>query len=69
MMQPMLYINIDGGNKKYYYDDHAIYRGILFLRFLLERAKGSTHVLSSLAALSHLFWKSWSSDLDFLRTY
>jgi hypothetical protein len=44
-----------------------IYCGFLFLRFLRERANGSTHVLSSLAARSQRFWKSRSSDRDFLR--
>ena len=44
-----------------------IYCGFLFLRFLWERANGSTHVLSSLAARSQRFWKSRSSDRDFLR--
>jgi hypothetical protein len=44
-----------------------IYCGFLFLCFLLERANGSTHVLSSLAARSQRFWKSRSSDRDFLR--
>jgi hypothetical protein len=44
-----------------------IYCGFPFFRFLRERANGSTHVLSSLAARSQRFWKSRSSDRDFLR--
>jgi len=45
------------------------YCGVLFLCFLRERANGSTHVLSSLAARSQRFWKSRSSDRDFLRIF